>query len=1024
MTNVGRINWQPKRYTRICSDHFTSDSFYRFGTNVQLHKGAIPTQLLPLQSENSSSPQSNMTPDNSMQYDNTLAEYQLTEHRIQAVKFAQSCVESGTGMIIASRAALDQFLSSTKNVSTKDCHIQALVKYTTDIETAIIQYKGQTTEACNKYTEFINTINRSTVCQALDYDVKACPTSADEITCDPTVPTQYDVTGNSAHKTAGTMQPHVSDATLSKTCVQEIDHAYDIRSKPQYQLNVTKHLDHNYFTRDSPRFLKRKLLSISDKLLINAKRRKVTLQRIRRLQGVVSSLTDVVSKLQQQKLISESAAGVLSNMSSDIPQALFNRMQRDHAFGHLSRQKYDPQLRRFALTLHFYSPKAYQYVRETFKLSLPHPTVVKSWYSSVNGEPGLTTESFKILQLHAQKAKLDGKEIYCNFTMDEMAIRKHVEWDGKRFRGYVDIGTENDDDNLPVATEALVFMVVALDSSWKLPVAYYFIKSMTGQERASVVKECLSKLHNIGINITSLTCDGAAANQSMFTELGASLKQDNFQPWFKHPSDNDKTVHIILDICHMLKLLRNTFASQTLIDRNGGEIKWHYIKKLHELQEREGLRAGNRLRKSHIEFHRQKMKVSLAAQTISSSVAKAMEFCQTQKFEEFDGYQPTIDFLNRFDWLFDILHSRNPFAKNFKAALRMSNRAQWLPFLKDTRDYLLKMTNREGNKMINTNRKTPFVGFIIGIDSTVSLFQSLVEPHDNLLPPLKYLLTYRLSQDHLELFFGCIRSHSGYNNNPTVRQFVATYKRLLVHNQIKASFRGNCIPLDEINILNCNTDDANKQDNMVPTISILENMIRYDIIPPRRAHVADGDDECYEDIPDFDKLSTFVDNAVVYIAGFVVRNLKKHIKCTTCINELTTDNDSIKNHCHYNLLNTKNNGGLQVPSAGTVAACIAAEKCFRRLRSIKPPNCRGFAQTIELSAAEDALTQQNPVFENLHDHMFETEPENNHRIALVKYIVKEYTKIRLYHCGKRYTASIGGEKVRKEMSKLILFKHQ
>jgi len=26
--------------------------------------------------------------------------------------------------------------------------------------------------------------------------------------------------------------------------------------------------------------------------------------------------------------------------------------------------------------------------------------------------------------------------------VDEIAIRRHVEWDGQRFRGYVDIGTE------------------------------------------------------------------------------------------------------------------------------------------------------------------------------------------------------------------------------------------------------------------------------------------------------------------------------------------------------------------------------------------------------------------------------------------------------------------------------------------------------------------------------------------------------------------------------------------------------
>ncbi|KAJ4428479.1 hypothetical protein ANN_24516 [Periplaneta americana] len=49
---------------------------------------------------------------------------------------------------------------------------------------------------------------------------------------------------------------------------------------------------------------------------------------------------------------------------------------------------------------------------------------------------------------------------------DEMAIRKHIEWDGHKFKGYTDYGTgvddddddDDDDDELPIVTEAWVFM--------------------------------------------------------------------------------------------------------------------------------------------------------------------------------------------------------------------------------------------------------------------------------------------------------------------------------------------------------------------------------------------------------------------------------------------------------------------------------------------------------------------------------------------------------------------------------------
>lgn len=63
------------------------------------------------------------------------------------------------------------------------------------------------------------------------------------------------------------------------------------------------------------------------------------------------------------------------------------------------------------------------------------------------------------------------------------------------------------------------------------------------------------------------------------------------------------------------------------------------------------------------------------------------------------------------------------------------------------------------------------------------------------------IVTYRLSQDHLELFFGCIRQKGGYNNNPNVVQFKSAYKKILNHLELKTNFRGNCVALEKTNVL-------------------------------------------------------------------------------------------------------------------------------------------------------------------------------------------------------------------------------
>lgn len=74
-------------------------------------------------------------------------------------------------------------------------------------------------------------------------------------------------------------------------------------------------------------------------------------------------------------------------------------------------------------------------------------------------------------------------------------------------------------------------------------------------------------------------------------------------------------------------------------------IKWEYIEKLQKLQEKEGLRAANKLTRAHIEFSRQIMKVKLAAQTLSSSVSKALDFTRLLGLADFEGSEGTAKFI-------------------------------------------------------------------------------------------------------------------------------------------------------------------------------------------------------------------------------------------------------------------------------------------------------------------------------------------------------------------------------------------
>lgn len=90
----------------------------------------------------------------------------------------------------------------------------------------------------------------------------------------------------------------------------------------------------------------------------------------------------------------------------------------------------------------------------------------------------------------------------------------------------------------------------------------------------------------------------------------------------------------MLDAVHMLKLVRNCFASDGQILHRGLPIHWKFIDNLHKIQENENFRLGNKLSKAHVEWDKKKMKVILAAQTLSESVADAIEFIEfRQRFK-------------------------------------------------------------------------------------------------------------------------------------------------------------------------------------------------------------------------------------------------------------------------------------------------------------------------------------------------------------------------------------------------------
>lgn len=124
--------------------------------------------------------------------------------------------------------------------------------------------------------------------------------------------------------------------------------------------------------------------------------------------------------------------------------------------------------------MHFYSAKAYNYVRKTWENLLPNPSTIRNCYRVVDGASGFTKEALDAIIMHNNN---NSKPLVINLVIDKMAIREQIIFDKERFYDGIDFGTsenvDDDNDSVLTARNALVFMTISLNDNWKVSIAYF-----------------------------------------------------------------------------------------------------------------------------------------------------------------------------------------------------------------------------------------------------------------------------------------------------------------------------------------------------------------------------------------------------------------------------------------------------------------------------------------------------------------------------------------------------------------------
>lgn len=189
------------------------------------------------------------------------------------------------------------------------------------------------------------------------------------------------------------------------------------------------------------------------------------------------------------------------------------------------------------------------------------------------------------------------------------------------------------------------------------------------------------------------------------------------------------------------------------------------------------MRACPKLTFSHINpSNTEKMRVKLATQLLSRSVASGLAFYSKRGVSGLENVKGTIEFTLRVNDVFDALNRSHPTesVRLGSKDLRISASAlHWLNSWesevrssKISADCFLTESTAEGLRV-----------FLL---SAIQLMRYLLNQCR-----YSYVLTAKFNQDVLEKFFGIIRQVGGQNDHPSMPMFLQLYNMLRIYSLVK-----------------------------------------------------------------------------------------------------------------------------------------------------------------------------------------------------------------------------------------------
>ena len=305
--------------------------------------------------------------------------------------------------------------------------------------------------------------------------------------------------------------------------------------------------------------------------------------------------------------------------------------------------------------------------------------------------------------------------------------------------------------------------------------------------------------------------------------------------------------------------------------------------------------------------------------------------------------------------------------------------------------YLKTLKDENGTKLVEGPRKTFILGFAVSTNSILAIAKKLLNRKHN---KFEYVLTYRFSQDQIEMFFSKIRGRLGWNNNPNALQFKWALRALLQKNQITASEKANCTVIEEE--------------------KLSEELVQVDI-----------------NIVNSLSCSTmWRDDVLSYIAGYIVKKITACIKCPECAIALVAVDTSHlalpESNLQPRLMTFKTYGKLITPSKSVVKVVKATDRQLRLLLGAWSSVDKKALSKLRSDVLGDVKANCFECLEehSCENHLLDEQFRDDHITIIITKIIDLYIKIFTHRFGKVYSDQVvrkGKSSKRPKLTKLILF---